>query len=178
MRYIIGFLMMILLAGTASAQEEEPGYVDFSTLDIPFEGGSSVEILLRRPLLRLISESSREEDPEFADLLTRLRLIHVQSFPFAPGDAEYINERVSRAADRFDRDNDWERVVRIKGRTESSFINLKMRRDRVVGLLLMVVDPKHEVFYVNIVGDIDLGQVGRIGRKFKISQLEDIRIPK
>lgn len=175
---LVGVLASVMLCGAVMAQEDDPGYVDFGTLDIPFEGESSVEILLRRPLLRMIAESSREEDPEFSELLARLQLIHVQSFPFEADDAEYINERVSRAAERFDRRNDWERVVRVIGRRESSFISLKMDRNRIAGLLLMVVDPKHEVFYVNIVGDIDMAQIGRIGRRFKISQLEDLKVPK
>ena len=175
---LLGVLASVMLCGSVLAQEDDPGYVDFGTLDIPFEGESSVEILLRRPLLRMVAESSREEDPEFSELLARLQLIHVQSFPFDADDAEYINERVYRAAERFDRRNDWERVVRVIGRRESSFISLKMDRNRVTGLLLMVVDPKHEVFYVNIVGDIDMAQIGRIGRRFKISQLEDLKVPK
>lgn len=174
----LSLLIFIFLSGQAIGQEEEPGYVDFDRLDMPPESESLVEILLKPPLLKMISESTREDDPEFADLLTRLKLIHVASFSFAPRDAERINDRVARAAERFDRTHKWDRVVRVRDREESSFISLKMQNDQVVGLLIMVVDKKREVFYINIVGDIDLAQIGRIGRKFNISQLEQIRMPK
>jgi len=129
-------------------------------------------------LLRLIAESTRDDDPAFADLLDRLTLIHVQSVPFESRDAEYVHERVARAAARFDRIQNWERVVHVRGKKESSFVSLKTRRGRVAGLLMVVVDARSEVFCINIVGDIDLAQIGRIGRKFDIEQLEEVRIPK
>ncbi len=178
MRYLIGFLFVILLTGQALSQEEDPGYVDFNSLDIPFDSDSSVEVLLKPPLLRLIAESTREEDPGFANLLDGLYLIHMQTFPFDPSDAERVNERVTRSADRFERTQGWERVARVRERKASSLISVKTRRDRIVGLLLIVVEETHQVVYINIVGEIDLLQIGRIGRKFKLSQLENMKLPK
>ena len=152
MQHLIRFLMIIFLTGQTFGQEEEPGYVDFDTLDMPSEGDSSVEIILKPPLLRMISESTREDDPEFADLLTKLTLIHVQFFSFRARDTERINDRMSRAAERFDRTHKWDRVVRVRNRDESSFISIKIQNERVTGLLIMTVGPKQEVFYINIVG--------------------------
>lgn len=175
MRFCFALFMMLFVSGTVRAQED-PGYVDFSLFGIPRSADSSMEIFLKAPLLRMISESTRDDDPEFAALLTKLTLIHLQSYPFSAQDAERINARVADAAEWFDRTRDWEQVVRVRERTSSSYISVKIIDDRIAGLLLMVVEPKHEAFFVNIVGDIDLAQIGRIGRKFNISQLEDPRI--
>jgi|GEM_PF-3505941 len=35
---LLGLLMALALSGNLAAQEEDPGYVDFDTLDLPFDG--------------------------------------------------------------------------------------------------------------------------------------------
>ena len=81
MRFMILFLVLLLVSGKVGAQEE-PGYVDFKTLDLPAGPISDVEIFLKGPLLRMISESTKDDDPEFAELLIKLKVIHLQSFTF------------------------------------------------------------------------------------------------
>jgi hypothetical protein len=48
-----------------------------------------------------------------------------------------------------------------------------MINDGIVGLCLMVESDEDAVF-INIVGDIDPGALGRLGRKFNIVPLEDL----
>jgi hypothetical protein len=49
-------------------------------------------------------------------------------------------------------------------------------KDRIAGLVVMAVEPGDEAAFVNIVGDIDPAQIGRLGRKFDIEPLDSIRI--
>ncbi|MDE2706642.1 MAG: hypothetical protein OXI35_16370, partial [Gemmatimonadota bacterium] len=62
--------------------EKQPGYIDFSSLDL-FDGPepeTTVEIYLKNSLLDLVAAATRFEDPELADMLEALYLIRFQAY--------------------------------------------------------------------------------------------------
>jgi hypothetical protein len=61
----------------------------------------------------------------------------------------------------------WETIVKVRERDERAHIAIKMSGDNIVGMTVLAMDDKdqdNEVVFVNIVGTLDLAQIGRMGR--------------
>lgn len=155
--------------------EKQPGYIDFSSLDL-FDGPepeTTVEIYLKNSLLDLVAAATRFEDPELADMLEALYLIRFQAYHKEEGqDTSYDYERIAERLKALTLP-DWERVVQVRKRDERMQFYVRTEDETIVGLLVLAGDP-HEFVFINIVGSLDLAQVGRIGRKFDIAPLDSI----
>ncbi len=175
---LLGALLVLVPVAGVRAQEDYkklPGYVDFSAMGIFGEEESTVEVFLKGPLLRLVSEATKDEDSELADMLSRLRLIRVQVFPLRRQKAALVAKKAAEMARQLEKKG-WEMVVRVRDRDEQVYVYLKSVKDRIAGLAVMSVEPGNEAAFINIVGDIDPAQIGRLGRKFDIQPLDSIRI--
>ena len=157
--------------------EKQPGYIEFSSLglfDDP-EPEAAIEIYLKDPLLDLVAAATRFEDAELADMLEALYLIRVQAYHKAEGqdlDTSYDYESIAERLKALTLP-DWERVVQVRERDERMQFYVRSEDEAIVGLLVLVGSPREFVF-INIVGLLDLAQVGRIGRKFDIAPLDSI----
>ena len=164
-------------AWAATPVEEQPGYIDFSSLDL-FDGPepeTAIEIYLKDPLLELVAAATRFEDKELADMLEALYLIRVQAYHKAEGqdlDSSYDYESIAERLKALTLP-DWERVVQVRERDERMQFYVRTEGETIVGLLVLVGNL-HEFVFINIVGPLDLAQVGRIGRKFDIAPLDSI----
>ena len=152
--------------------DRDPGYVDFGRLESWFGDEAKVEIDVRGALLRMVASSSRREDPELATMLGRLRAVQVRVYPLTPAVRSALRGRTSELA-RGLRSAGWESVVRV--RDEGSHVDMMLRTlgDHVAGLMVMVMDDEgdDEAVFINIVGDVDPDQVGRIGERFGVRNL-------
>ena len=182
MLFFQALLLFAAAIGSTSAWastplEEQPGYIDFSSLglfDDP-EPETTIEIYLKDPLLDLVAAATRFEDQELADMLEALYLIRVQAYQKAEGqnlDASYDYERIAERLKALTLPG-WERVVQVRERDERMQFYVRSADEAIVGLLVLVGSPREFVF-INIVGLLDLAQVGRIGRKFDIAPLDSI----
>lgn len=163
-----------------STVEQLPGYVDLNGLGLPSTAEASVEVNLRGPLLRLIGAASRGDEPEFAEMIDKLQLIRVQVFPLKSlGSAVGVQESINLLGSRVEQQG-WERVVRVREQSEQAHVYLKLNGEQITGLLVMAIDDSgkgdDEVVFVNIVGNIDPEQIGRLGRQLNISPLDSIRL--
>ncbi len=69
----------------------------------------------------------------------------------------------------------WDRIV--KSRQKGEFVNVYIKQDsnkKIAGLVVMVLENRGEAAFINIVGNIDLEQIGQLGHKFNIPSLGDI----
>ena len=168
-------LLAIVLVGAPRARaqntlDREPGYVNFAQIDRWFDAEAEVEIDIRGSLLRMVAAASRSEDPELAVMLGRMRAIQVRTYRLAPGlrtEARALSADLARSL----KAQGWEGVVRVrKAGEENVDIFLRTNGDRVSGLMLMVVSPEDgESVFINIVGEVDPEQIGRIGRRFNVN---------
>ena len=164
-------------AWAATPLEEQPGYIDFSSLglfDDP-EPETTIEIYLKDPLLDLVAAATRFDDEELANMLEALYLIRVQVYHNSEGqnlDTSYDYERIAERLKALTLPG-WERVVQVRERDERMQFYVRSEDEAIVGLLVLVGSPREFVF-INIVGLLDLAQVGRIGRKFDIAPLDSI----
>ena len=182
MFFFYALLLFAVAVGPTSAWaspplEKQPGYIDFSSLDL-FDGPepeTSIEIYLKDPLLELVAAATRFEDPDLADMLESLSLIRVQAYQKAEGrdlDTSYDYESIAERLKALTLP-DWERVVQVRERDQRVQFYVRTEGETIVGLLVLAGGPDEFVF-INIVGPLDIAQVGRIGRKFDIEPLDSI----
>ncbi len=178
--FCLRLVLLLLLVGglttSASAQdriEDSPGYVDLSLIEDWFDATPSIEVNIKGALLRLVAEASRYEDPDLADLLFKLQAIQMRGFPMRHSEFEDVDRATDTLVGQLE-DDGWDTVMRIRDRDERVDMYLRMHDDIVAGLIVMVVEPgADETVFVNIVGDIDPEQIGRLGRKFNFGRRFD-----
>ena len=178
-------LLLVVAIVPAQAQQvpadllNHPGYARFDLIPEQIGEEPNVEVFLKGPLLRLAAEASRFEDPALADMLYKLKAVRVFAYDLEDSAnpevlaADFI--QTSQAiADQLGQDT-WEQVARIRDEGERIYFYLKTVEERIEGLVVMVMDDREdEAVFVNIVGEIDPSDIGRIGRRFRIGALDDM----
>lgn len=154
--------------------EDYPGFVDFDILSHKIDAEPHIEVMLKGSLLRLVAEASRIEDDDLAELLYGLKAIRVQGYKLDGRDQEDLTRQLrSIAAQITDdlADAGWDKAARIREDDEDVFLYVLEQDDAIVGLVAIVIGNDDEAVFVNIVGDIDPAEIGRIGMKFNIDVL-------
>lgn len=174
MKHWLMLLLLLAVAGAVAddALEGQPGYVDFGDLSALDGGEPSVEISLGGALLGFLAAATREEDSELADTLGKLRSIRVTVFEVAPENVAEARDR----ADKISRDleaRDWDPAVVVKSKEQTIRMYMKLLEGRVAGMAVMMIEPGSEAVFMNIVGEIDPAQLGRVASKFGVS-IEDL----
>lgn len=155
-----------------------PGYARFDLLSAQIGEEPNVEVFLKGPLLRLAAEASRFEDPALADMLHKLKAVRVYAYHLedAPRRAKLeaaLVETSSAIAAHLSNDG-WEQAARIRDDGERIYFYLKIVEERIEGLVVMAIDDEDEAVFVNIVGEVDPADIGRIGQRFRIGALDEI----
>lgn len=162
-------VLALTLAQPALGQslKDQPGYVDFGNLRGITGSEPSVEISLGSVLLRFLSESVKGEDSELSETLSRLRSIRVSVFEVDESQAAAARERVKDIS-RLLQGQEWEPAISIQSEDSSVRMFMKTHNDRVAGLTVMLVDDGSDAVFMNIVGEIDPSQLGRVASKFGV----------
>lgn len=187
MKKLITVVMVALLAiMTINAQNksefpDEPGYVSFGDLSKFMGGDRETEIKLEANMLKMISKLGGDDDPEFKALVSNLKLIHVNAFGIDSKNQKEVMEKIN-SIDRDLTSQKWERIVKIKDRGENTNIYILPSSDyeNVLGLVVASVDVNRskeggEATFVNIVGKINMSQLGKLGDKFNIPTLGKVK---
>jgi hypothetical protein len=177
---MVGAAMVLLMAGSVRAQNslaKEPGYLDLRHVEDWFDGEAWLEVNIQGALLKLVAEASRVEDPELTSLLSKLKAIQVRGYPLSQGRFRDVERRTGELAKRL-QGMGWETVARVRESEKRVDVYLKEQNGRIAGLVVMVLEPgsKDGSVFVNIVGEIDPEQIGRIGSKFSIDPLTNTAI--
>jgi len=176
---LVPILACLAAVQPVAAQEadlrNEPGYLDLDSISEWFDQEPWLEVNVRGALLRLVTEASRGEDPELTDMLERLKAIEVRGYPLTPEQFDDVGRRTGELARRLE-ELGWETIVRVREAEERVNIYMKMKEDAIAGLVVMVLEPDEEqgAVFVNIVGEIDPEQIGKLGHKFNIDPLSDL----
>ena len=175
MRHIIlAVLLGALCAPPGWAQdsrEAHPGYFPLEELGILTRDQLSVEINLKRPMLRLVAAFTRGEEPAFAALIANLELVSVRVAELEELDAAKVRDNIGRAAGWLD-DNGWDVIVRMREDDEETYIYSREDDGEIAGLAILAIDVAGgEVAVINIVGKIDWSQLEKLGEALDIPQL-------
>ena len=184
MRYLLSMLGVtaILAAaapGAAFAQNNlraDPGYLDLATVEQWFDAEPWLEVNIKGALLNLIvGAAEAEDDPELTSILSKLKAIEVRGYPLTSQNFDDIDRHTRQLAGRLESQG-WETVVRLREDDERINVFLKSNGNSIAGLVVMVLDPSDDdgAVFVNIVGDIDPKEVGRIGQRFDIDPLSNL----
>lgn len=180
MKTITNILTLFLVLSSASlfAQETDyskfPGYANFGNLESMQDGEMVTEILIEEKLLRMVSKFTKD-DEELSNLIGGLKLIKVNTFEVTKENADGLMNRASKI-DKELMSNKWDRIVKTKSRGEVANVYLKTQGDdEFVGLTVVTVDKDGEAAFINIVGTINMDALGKLGQKFDIPGLDDIK---
>jgi hypothetical protein len=161
-------------AQTKSAIETHPGYVNFQSLGITGGDQPKVEVNLKGSLLNLASRIVAEEEPELSTTIASLEAIRVEVYDLEDRAAGGYIQEINETAERLEREG-WETIVRVRDDEEQVFIAIKPDGDNIVGLVVLAAEEDDEMALVNIVGNIDLTEIWRVGREFDIDHLDSVR---
>ncbi|MFK7847450.1 MAG: DUF4252 domain-containing protein [Rhodothermales bacterium] len=177
-------VLVLLCAGWAGAWQNtlyaqddmtnDPGYIDFTDMESRFDAEPNFQVNIKGHLLKLVAEASREDDPEFADLLLRLRAIQVRSFPMRRAQIRAMELHSESIGEELE-SGGWDTVVRLRDYGQYVDVYAIENPEYILGLMMMVVDAEqNETVLINIVGDIAADELGRIGSKFDIAPLSNL----
>lgn len=173
--WIVGALAALIALGPVAAQPspppvaELPGFVDFARFGELDPGDLTIEINLSGALLSMLATALEEEDDEFARLVRTLRLVKVNVFETAG--TEESRTRAAAAIGRL-RAEGWEAVVSIRDEEDLDIL-VRTDGERIQGLLA-TFGGERSFGLVNIVGELDPAQIGRLARQLGIEPLEDL----
>ena len=173
MTLLLMMCSMIVLAETSTAPpqgappqaiqsyKQHPGYVDFKIQDIGSGIKPNVQILLEEPLLKMISSASANSEPEFAQVLSLLKLVRVEVTENLAGKAPEIRSRFAEQTSLLKEKQGWNSMVHVEENDESVDIMLKFANNKIAGLALFV-QGADEVVFINIVGEVEVERLGRV----------------
>jgi hypothetical protein len=178
MKKIKYLLLLLILPAVIIAQEKdyskEPGYVDFGDLTQFEVDDNLTEIFLEESLLKMVSKMSNEEDKETANLLGGLKLVKVNVFQVDQKNEKNVQNRIIEI-DKMLMSKKWNRIVKSRSKGEVANVYIKQdSNNKIAGLVVTTIEDKGEAAFINIVGQIDLEQMGKLGTKFNIPSLDSV----
>ena len=116
-----------------------------------------------------------KDDPELSDLINGLKLIKVNTFEVTPNNEVELMNR-AKSIDKDLMNKNWDRIVKTRSKNEVANVYIKTQGDdEFVGITVVTVDGGGEAAFVNIVGSINMETLGKLGQKFDIPGLDDIK---
>ncbi len=173
----LSLLFVFLFSLNSNAQDDsqyrnEPGYVDFGSLTSFYKGDDITEVFLDQHLLKMMSKMSGKDDPEMKNLLSGLKLIRVYSFEVPKNSRSNLKSRISEI-DKKLLAKKWYRIIKVKEKDEYTNVYVKSSGDdtNVQGLAVVSLDDDGEASFVNIVGGINMDNLGVLSDKFNIPMM-------
>src|SRR5216117_828346 len=157
---------------TVRADNTPPGYVDLGKFSPPSSGGEFVEVHIKNNLISMVARLAEKEEPEVAELLRGLQLVHVNVIGLNDENRAEMEKRVKKIRSELDAQG-WERVVTAQKNDEDVGVYLKTRgADAVEGVVITVIEGNREAVLINIVGDIKPDKIAVIGERLDIEPLK------
>ncbi len=157
----------------------EKGYVDFGNLTGVY-GEPRVQINLGTAMLGFVGAAAKSEEPDVAELFNKLKSVRVLVYDI-DGNADDALKTVDKVTKDIQKEG-WETIVSVNEDREKVRIYAKMTNDKIDGLVVMAVgDDSHdnngkpEAVFINIIGQIDPAQVGRITSRFNVDVDVDVK---
>ncbi len=153
---------------------KEPGYVDFGDFTA-FENSTKVtEVILDEDLLSVLATMSNEDDPNIMAILNGIKLVKANVYEISEENKDLLKKKINEIDSKLSKTN-WKRIVKTRSEDEMANVYIKLNNDKkIVGLAVTNFEKGGEAAFVNIVGNIDLATIGKLGKKFGIPQLEGV----
>ena len=129
-----------------------------------------VDVTVDAAMLQLASgfvSNAKANDAAIKQLIANLKGVYVKSFEF-DRDGAYSEADVNAIREQLKAP--WARLVNVRSRGETVEVYAYRERETSTGLAIVVTEPR-ELTVVNIVGPIDLAQLGALGGQFGIPKV-------
>jgi hypothetical protein len=159
--------LLISTAGLAQTNEIKKlaGYVDFGDLTSSY-GEPNIEINLGPSMLQFANAIIGDEDPEALAVMKGLKAIRVKIYNIE-GNADAAIGQINKSRKQLEADN-WEQIVKVKEDGEETHIFMKMIDGKIEGMTVLVAGDEDEAIFINIIGNIDPKDLGKITESFDV----------
>ena len=170
--------VFLVLCMSLQAQEvdikKHPGYIDLEKIKIPDHAEQVTDIDLGPALLALAQLGGEDEDEDLKKGLAGILSIRVKSFEIGYDEVDEIRSIMKKIEKKL-KDEDWIQIIRTRSDDESANVSMKIVNGKVVGFVLMSIDPGNEVSFINAFGgNIDLDHIKNIGLGLSGSALDSL----
>jgi hypothetical protein len=153
---------------------KEPGYVDFGDFTSLESTTNVTEIILDQDLLSVLATMSDEADPNIMAILSGIKLVKANIYEVSDMNKDLLKKRINEVDSKLS-NTKWKRIVKTRSEDEMANVYIKLNNDKkIVGLAVTNFEKDGEAAFVNIVGNIDLATIGKLGKKFGIPHLEGV----
>src|SRR5690606_32704932 len=160
MRSISKVALAVVASGFLSSALAQQQQSPFRFDSIPgVSAEPHVQIDLGPALLGFAAEAARQSDPSAADMIAGLRGISVRVYDEL-SDTAAVQSFVDRTSQSLEQSG-WERVVFVQDGDEKVRVHALVDDQQVSGMTVMVLGSSEAVF-INIDGQIDPAQLGRV----------------
>jgi hypothetical protein len=168
-------LLSINIFAQSTDVTKEPGYVDFGDFTA-FENSTKVtEVILDEDLLSVLATMSDVDDPNIMEILNGIKLVKANVYEISEENKDLLKQRIDEVDSKLS-NTSWKRIVKTKGEDEIANVYIKLNNDKkIIGLVVTNFEKGGEAAFVNIVGNIDLATIGKLGNKFGIPHLEGVK---
>ena len=164
----------LVLIARAGGESLPPGQVDFGKFNPPGAGAEFVEVNVGSNLISLAASLLQKEEPDVAQLLNGLQLVHVNVIGLNEDNRNELEKRSQKLRQELD-SNGWERIVSAQNRDQDVGIYLKTQgKDTVQGLVVVVMEGNRQIVFVNVVGNIKPEQLALLGDRLHIDPLKKL----
>ena len=167
-------ILSINILAQSSDVTKEPGYVDFGDFS-EFKNSTKVtEVILDEDLLSVLATMSDVDDPNIMAILDGIKLVKANVYEISDANKDLLKDRINEIDSKLS-NTKWKRIVKTRSDEELANVYIKLNNDKkIIGLAVTNFEKDGEAAFVNIVGNIDLSTIGKLGKKFRIPHLEGV----
>jgi hypothetical protein len=167
-------ILPLALGANVFGEALPPGQVDFGSFSASNSGAQFVEVNVTSSLISLAAKFVEKDQPDVAQVLKGLQLVHVNVIGLDDQNRSDIESRIQNVRKDLAAKG-WERIVTVQEKSQDVGVYLKTQnKDTVQGLVVVVQDGKNQAVFVNVVGDIKPEQLAMLGEKLHIDPLKHI----
>ncbi|HUX61215.1 MAG TPA: DUF4252 domain-containing protein [Ignavibacteriaceae bacterium] len=173
------FVVIFLIAASNSfAQKDDnyskyPGYFNFGDLSHFIQGDNVTEVNIDSHLLGMMSGSAEDSNDDFSNIVHGLKLVKVYSFDVKMKEQKELLSKMNKMDENLT-SNNWNRIVKVKEPGEYTFVYIKpaVNNKEISGLVVATFEKDGKATFVNIVGNINMSDIGKLSHKFNIPSLD------
>ncbi len=153
---------------------KHPGYIDLSQIEIPKGAGDITEVTIGPELLRAFAAMGGGAEGLPADMKS-LFSINVKTFEINAEIADELRPVFEKIEKKMAKEG-WVSLVKVrKNGEENTNVSIKYdKKGEMQGLMVMSIDPFDEAAFVNIVGKINIKDLGFLGQHVSGSALDSL----
>lgn len=181
-RTMIVAVALVVQMGAASVwatdrdRSRHRGYVDGSEVaELANDGDELIEVSIRGPLLRMVSEAIGQESEEMAGFIGQIVSISAVVVELDEDD-DGRARAVARDMTEGLENKGWEKLARVREDDMSVTVLVLFddEGEELEGLTVLVFERGDQFVFANIAGRIDLGLIGKLGLQLGIPGLKEL----